>query len=77
MSQRLGMADGRCATILDSGRIMNDMILEKNKIEPFDNFSYRMKLQSSSPEEIIAPPACQLFSYKDYDIRSDTNVLSK
>lgn len=78
MSQRLGMADGRCATILDSSRIFNDQLSRDFKVEAFD---YRQKLQSMSPEEFMPMPTCSLFSYKDViqtqSIRDDTNMLSK
>ena len=45
MSQRLGMADGRCFTL-------NNFIMNKNGIKPEDNYSYRQLLQKSGPELI-------------------------
>lgn len=78
MSQRLGMADGRCTTIFQSGRLFNDSIYEKLEILPQDNLSYRRALQKTSPEEIIPAPTCSLYSYKDSsDIRDSTNVISR
>lgn len=64
MSTRLGMADGRCATLNVSNRILNDDILQKTfGIDKFDNFNYRMKLQESSPEDIIPGAVCSLIKY--------------
>ena len=55
MSERIGMADGRCITSFDSSRIMNDMIMAKNKIEFQDNWNYRAFLQSKGPDAINLP----------------------
>lgn len=67
MSSRLGMADGRCATINNSSRLFNEYIIDSLGIQVFDNYNYRMKLQSSNPEDVIPAPTCSLFSYKDID----------
>ncbi len=78
MSQRLGMADGRCTTIFESGRLFNDGIYKKLNINPEDNLAYRKAIQSSNPEDIIPAPFCSLFSYKDMDdLRDSTNVISR
>lgn len=79
MAQRLGMADGRCATINVSTRLFNDEIFKKGNIDTFDNFGYRKFLQSSSPDDVIPGPACSLYSYsdKDFDIIESTNVISQ
>lgn len=78
MAQRLGMADGRCATINISTRIFNDELFKKGDINTFDNFSYRKFLQSQTPEDVIPGPTCSLFSYdKDFDIIESTNVISQ
>lgn len=79
MAQRLGMADGRCATINTSTRLFNDELFKKGNIETFDNFSYRKFLQSSSPEDVIPAPTCSLYDYgdKDFDIIESTNVISQ
>jgi hypothetical protein len=55
MSTRIGMADGRCITSFDSGRIMNDMIMAKNKIDFQDNASYRFFLQAQGPDALALP----------------------
>ena len=58
MSTRLGMADGRCSTINISSRLFNESIIDSLGIQVFDNYSYRMKLQSSSPEDVIPKATC-------------------
>lgn len=55
MSQRIGMADGRCITSYDSGRIMNDLIMQNNSIEFQNNYKYRMFLQSQGPDALPLP----------------------
>ena len=50
MSQRLGMADGRCFTIANSSKLYDSYIMQKNGIKPEDNYSYRQLLQSKGPE---------------------------
>lgn len=67
MSSRLGMADGRCATINICNTLLNESIIDSLGIPIYDNFNYRMKLQSSNPEDVIPPAKCSLFSYKDVD----------
>lgn len=52
MSQRLGMADGRCFTINTSSRLLNNYIMTKNGVSYEDNYSYRKLLQSKGPEVI-------------------------
>ena len=54
MSQRLGMADGRCYTINKSSQIINDHIMEKNGIKFQDNYSFRKLIQTQGPE-ILKP----------------------
>lgn len=76
MSQRLGMADGRCMTINTSSRLFNDEIFKKAGGE--SSFEHRMYLQKSSPEDVIPDAKCSLFSYvKDFDIIETTNVISQ
>ena len=79
MAQRLGMADGRCATVNVSTRLFNDQLFKKGNIDTFDNFGYRKFLQSSSPEDIIPDPDCLLYSYndKDFNLIESTNVISQ
>ena len=50
MSQRLGMADGRCFTIGTSSRLLNDYVMTENKIGYQDNYSYRQLLQRQGPD---------------------------
>jgi hypothetical protein len=55
MSQRIGMADGRCITSFDSNRIMNDMLMSKEGIAFQDNYKWRAFLQSKGPEALSLP----------------------
>ena len=52
MSQRLGMADGRCFTINTSSRLLNNYIMTENKVDYVDNYKYRQLLQSEGPKLI-------------------------
>lgn len=52
MSQRLGMADGRCFTINTSSRLLNNSIMSANGVDYVDNYKYRQLLQKSGPELI-------------------------
>ena len=45
MSERFGMADGRCYTNYDSSRIMNDKMMEEQGIPLADNYAFRRFLQ--------------------------------
>lgn len=55
MSTRMGMADGRCITSFDSSRIVNDIIMQDNKIQYQDNYRYRTFLQTQGPDAINLP----------------------
>ena len=55
MSERIGMADGRCITSFDSNRIMNDMLMFKEGIAFQDNYKWRAFLQSKGPEALSLP----------------------
>lgn len=78
MSQRLGMADGRCTTLYESTRLFNDEVYKKGGLDKFDSFGYRRFLQNSAPEDVIPAPTCSLFSYvKDFDIVETTNAISQ
>jgi len=55
MSERIGMADGRCITSFDSNRIMNDVLMAKEGIAFQDNYKYRAWLQSKGPEALSLP----------------------
>ena len=50
MSQRLGMADGRCFTINTSAQLLNNYVMKKNNITFEHNYSYRQLLQKQGPE---------------------------
>lgn len=76
MSQRLGMADGRCTPVYTSSRIFNDDLFKKAGGN--DSFGHRMFLQRSAPDDVFPEPKCSLFSYvKDFDIIESTNVISQ
>lgn len=55
MSERIGMADGRCITSYDSSRIMNDVIMQDNQIRFQDNYKFRTFLQTKGPEALNLP----------------------
>ncbi len=72
MSQRLGMADGRCFTISTSSQLLNDYVMNSNGVALADNYSYRKLLQQRGPEIVndiqalqssaagaARPPHCQ------------------
>lgn len=54
MSQRLGMADGRCFTISTASRLLNDYVMQSNNIPYADNYSYRQLLQKMGPDVVSA-----------------------
>ncbi len=67
MSTRMGMADGRCITSFDSSSIVNDVIMQSNKIDYQDNYKYRTFLQTKGPEALNLPlknAACRTGSVK-------------
>lgn len=49
MSQRLGMADGRCFTINSSSQLFNNYVMKNNGISFEDNYSFRQLLQKQGP----------------------------
>jgi len=55
MSQRYGMAGGRCITEFTSSRIMNDQFMAENKIAFQDNYKYRTLLQEKGPDAFSLP----------------------
>lgn len=62
MSQRYGMADGRCITEFSSSRILNDQIMASKNIAFQDNYKYRATLQAEGPGALNIPlknAACQ------------------
>lgn len=52
MSQRLGMADGRCFTISNASSLVNDFIMKQNNIQYADNYAYRKYLQQKGPDAL-------------------------
>ena len=48
MSQRLGMADGRCFTVNTSNQLLNNYIMKQNGISFEDNYSFRKMLQEKN-----------------------------
>ena len=50
MSQRLGMADGRCFTIHSASQLTNSYLMQQNGIDKVDNYSFRQALQKQGPE---------------------------
>ncbi|MAT63904.1 MAG: hypothetical protein CL881_08930 [Dehalococcoidia bacterium] len=50
MSQRLGMADGRCFTVSNSSKLYDNFIMSQNGIKPEDNYSFRKLLQAKGPD---------------------------
>ena len=50
MSQRLGMADGRCFTVNTSNQLLNNYLMKQNGITFEDNYSFRKMLQQKGPE---------------------------
>lgn len=49
MSQRLGMADGRCFTINNASQLYDNYVMSKNNIKFEDNYSFRKLLQEKGP----------------------------
>ena len=50
MSQRLGMADGRCHTVNNSSMLYDNYLKAKHGIAPEDNYAFRQLLQQKGPE---------------------------
>ncbi len=55
MSQRIGMADGRCLTLNQANRIYIDKLQSKAGIPQEDNYSFRRMLQKGGPEAAPLP----------------------
>lgn len=61
MSERLGMADGRCFTVHAASTILNTNLTASNGIAPQDNYSYRQLLQKAGPalmEPFVSKDKC-------------------
>jgi len=52
MSQRLGMADGRCFSLNSSSQLVNNYIMQQANIRMEDNYAYRQLLQKQGPSLI-------------------------
>lgn len=50
MSQRLGMADGRCFSVYTSSKLFNDYLMSQAGIPYEDNYSYRQFIQRNGSE---------------------------
>jgi hypothetical protein len=50
MSQRLGMADGRCLTLNQSNQLLYESIAHKLKVNPLDSGLLRQTLQNQDIE---------------------------
>jgi hypothetical protein len=55
MSQRYGMADGRCITEFTSSRLLNDQLMTENNVSFQDNYKYRSLLQEKGPDAFKLP----------------------
>jgi hypothetical protein len=55
MSERIGMADGRCITESTSSRILYDFIVREKGVPYQDGHRARMLLQSQGPEGLSLP----------------------
>ena len=55
MSQRLGMADGRCFSMNSSNQLYNNYLMKTNGISYEDNYSFRKLLQEKGPEMVKGP----------------------
>ena len=59
MSQRLGMADGRCFTISAANSLLNDYMMKQQNINYEDNYAYRKFLQQRGPAALKEIEALQ------------------
>jgi hypothetical protein len=55
MSQRIGMADGRCLTNNEANRIFTDKLQKKAGIPQEDNYGFRKMLQHDGPVGVPLP----------------------
>lgn len=72
MSQRMGMADGRCFTIHTPAQLLNDYVMKTNNINYADNYSYRKLLQQGGPEVLNG-----IRSQQDVGDGRITNICNK
>ncbi len=59
MSQRLGMADGRCFTVHTASTLFNDYVMTQHGIPYENNYAYRRLLQAKGPEVVEAVQGIQ------------------
>jgi len=52
MSQRFGMADGRCLTFSESNRILTDKLMASYNLAPQNNAAFRALLQEKGPDVV-------------------------
>lgn len=77
MSQRLGMADGRCFTINTSNRLINDYLMNQNNISLENNYQYRKLLQKMGPDFLKAIEQQQKSGPRDLDRGSKSNHVNQ
>ena len=77
MSQRLGMADGRCFTISTSSQLLNDYVMNSNGVALADNYSYRKLLQQKGPQLVNDIQAMQQSSTRAPHCQSCDKPLLK
>ena len=76
MSQRLGMADGRCFTISTSSQLLNDYVMNSNGVALADNYSYRKLLQKKGTQIVDDIQALQSSAIRSPHCQScDTPLL--
>jgi hypothetical protein len=70
MSQRFGMADGRCFTLNQSNQLLYEAVAAKFRINPLDSGLLRTTLQSSPVAEQAVTgfvgdqvPSCGIINY--------------
>lgn len=52
MSQRIGMADGRCLTFNQSNRLLTDDLIKSFGLAPENNSGFRQVLQDKGPDVV-------------------------
>lgn len=64
MSQRFGMADGRCFTLNQSNQLIYESIARQLNINPLDSRQMRMTLESKDPVP-LSGANCGIFNYRN------------
>jgi hypothetical protein len=52
MSERFGMADGRCLTFSESNRLLTDKLMASYNLAPQNNAAFRALLQEKGPDVV-------------------------